>query len=86
MDKFVSRLGYLSRVYELLSDWSKSVFNLGLQVKCLESLVLEWATVEPPLADTSARATHFSPKLVISIQFNLCIQDTFKLRTAIVSP
>jgi hypothetical protein len=56
-------------------------------------------TVEPLLTDTSARrriwhvyvfdllrTPMFSPKLVISIHFDLCNQDTSQLRTAIVSP
>jgi hypothetical protein len=43
--------------------------------------------VEPLLADTSLlRTPKFSPKIVISIQFDLRNQDTSQLRTAFVSP
>jgi hypothetical protein len=46
-------------------------------------------TVEPPLADISARrtpllrTTMLSSKLVISIQFDLCNQDASQLRTVL---
>jgi hypothetical protein len=42
--------------------------------------------VEPPLANTSLLGTQtFSPKLVISIQFDLCNQDTSQLMASFVS-
>jgi hypothetical protein len=47
----------------------------------------EMITVEAHLADTSAwRKSDISRKLAISIQFDLCNQDTSQLRTAFVNP
>jgi hypothetical protein len=43
-------------------------------------------TVEPPIVDSSASTKDQSPVAHFHSIYNLCIQDTSKLRTDFVSP
>jgi hypothetical protein len=78
--------GGLSPDHGLVANGCEALLSPPVECapQCLSICKFFNSTVEPLLADTFAPT--FSPKLVISINFDLCNQDTLQLRTAVFSP
>jgi hypothetical protein len=67
---------------------ARFLWTLGIHECIMIALPnLDWPVTNSLLVDTSLlRTSNFSPKLAISIEFDLCNQDTSQLGTAHLSP